>query len=77
MPGKVVAIVCTAIWVALMAKKGPQVLYLATSVAPRASSPTTTSPLSDQWHLHGCHIAMIAYPIIFAIWKFFTSALPV
>lgn len=46
MPGKVVAIVCTAIWVALWPRRASTSLGTwPTSVALRASSPTTTSPL--------------------------------
>lgn len=72
MPGKVVAIVCTAIWVALMAKKGFHKSWYLANVGCAACIIAYNYFAFGQ--INGTStvaIAMIAYPIIFAIWKFF------
>jgi oligogalacturonide transporter len=72
MPGKVVAIVCTAIWVAWMAKKGFHgPWYVSTFGAAGCIVAFVLFAAGSITGVTDVTIAMIAYPIIFAIWKFF------
>lgn len=72
MPGKVVAIVCTVVWVAWMAKKGFHLPWYAATLGCAAC--IVAFNVFAAGSITGFStpaIAMIAYPIIFAVWKFF------
>lgn len=72
MPGKIVAIVCTVVWVAWMAKKGFHIPWYASTLG--AAACIVAYNVFAAGGLMGWSnqaMAMIAYPIIFAIWKFF------
>ena len=72
MPGKVIAIVCTAAWVALMAKKGfHKSWYLANIGCAACIIAYNVFAAGSITGASTVAVAMIAYPIIFAIWKFF------
>jgi oligogalacturonide transporter len=72
MPGKIVAIVCTAVWVAWMAKKGFHTPWYVSTIG--AAACIIAFNFFAFGRINGAFdvtTAMIAYPIIFAIWKFF------
>ncbi len=72
MPGKIVAIVCTAVWVAWMAKKGFHTPWYVSTIG--AALCIVAFNFFAFGRINGTFdvtVAMIAYPIIFAIWKFF------
>lgn len=72
MPGKVVAMVCIVVWVGWMAKKGFHIPWYAATLG--AAGCIVAYNIFAAGNLMGWSsqaIAMIAYPIIFAIWKFF------
>jgi oligogalacturonide transporter len=72
MPGKIVAIVCTVVWVAWMAKKGfHQPWYIATLGAAACIFAYNFFAAGHIMGSFDAALGMIAYPIIFAIWKFF------
>ena len=72
MPGKIVAIVFTAVWVAWMAKKGFHTPWTVSTLG--AAACIIAFNFFGFGRVFGgfdVSVAMIAYPIIFAIWKFF------
>lgn len=72
MPGKVVAIVCTVVWVAWVNKKGFHIpWYAATLGAAACIIAFNVFAAGSITGFSTVGVAMIAYPIIFAIWKFF------
>lgn len=72
MPGKVVAIVCTVVWVAWMAKKGFHIpWYAGTLGAAACIIAYNVFAAGSIMGISSQAVSMIAYPIIFAIWKFF------
>ena len=72
MPGKIVAIVCTVVWVAWMAKKGFHTpWYVSTLGAAGCIVAYNFFAFGRLTGFSTVEIAMIAYPVIFAIWKFF------
>ena len=72
MPGKVVAIVCTVVWVAWMAKKGFHLPWYAATLGCAACIVAfNVFAFGSITGISSAAVAMVAYPIIFAIWKFF------
>lgn len=72
MPGKVVAMVCIVVWVGWMAKQGFHIpWYVSTLGAAGCIVAYNVFAAGSIMGWSNATIAMIAYPIIFAIWKFF------
>lgn len=72
MIGKIVAIVCLVVWVGLMGKKGFHMpWYIATIGSALSIVAFVVCGYGSQSGLFPIEVVMAAYPIIFAIWKFF------
>ncbi|OZG58302.1 MFS transporter [Bifidobacterium tissieri] len=71
-PGKVVAIVCIAVWIAWLAKKGfHQPWYAAVLGAATCMAVFIGLGVGQFTDMIPVAAVMVAYPIVFAVWKFF------
>lgn len=72
MPGKIVAIVCMAAWVALLAKQGFHKPFYFAVYGAAASMLLFLAAGAGNWmNILPQAAIMVAYPLIFCVWKFF------